>query len=224
MHWKLSFYCILLISLHRATASHAWEWEPRLSPLDILHADLQCTRFPSEPSKHDPLLSWAIPPSPHWWVSERLQFPSTDMLRRWPGLCLRCLMDCARSPPGRGGGRQSIYQDVLFYFFYPSPRRWFYFSENPLNSDQVRWLLSLETQELSDSNQYKCWTSTWGAQSPTMVFQGSFWSFLLLNSHPVILIYVPFQLFLQEIQIWLRHWEWTSYRQFRPSVQTPWPP
>lgn len=125
---------------------------------------------------------------------------------------------------GEEGGRQSIYQDVLFYFFYPSPRRWFYFSENPLNSDQVRWLLSLETQELSDSNQYKCWTSTWGARSPTVVFQGSFWSFLLLNSQPVILIYVPFQLFLQEIQIWLRHWEWTSYRQFRPSVQTPWPP
>lgn len=66
---------------------------------------------------------------------------------------------------GEEGGRQSIYQDVLFYFFYPSPRRWFYFSENPLNSDQVRWLLSLETQEPSACNQYKCWTSRWGARA-----------------------------------------------------------
>lgn len=66
-----------------------------------LLADLQRTRFPSEPSKHDPLLPRAIPPSPHWWVSKLLKFPSPDAPRPWPGLCLCSLMDCTRSPPGR---------------------------------------------------------------------------------------------------------------------------
>lgn len=121
-----------------------------------LHVDLQCTLFPSEPSKHDPLLSQAIPPSPHWWVSKLLKFPSPDAPRRWPGLRLALLWIAQGHRRGEGGGRQSIYQDVLLYFFYPSQRRWFYFSENPLNSDQVRWLLSLETQELSGHNRYKC--------------------------------------------------------------------
>lgn len=73
---------------------------------------------------------------------------------------------------GEEGGRQNIYQDVLLYFFYPSPRRWFHFSENPLNPDQVRWLLSLETQELSGHNQYKCQTLNWGGSRPVIVFWG----------------------------------------------------
>lgn len=74
-----------------------------------------------------------------------------------------------------GGGSRSIYQDVLLYFFYPSQRRWFYFSENPLNSDQVRWLLSLETQELSHHNRYKWWTLKCGSGGLLMVFSaGSF--------------------------------------------------
>lgn len=134
-----------------------------------VHVDLQRSLFPSEPSKHDPLPSQAIPPSPHWWVSKLLKFPCPAVLQRWPGLRLALLWIAQGHRWGEGGGRQSIYQDVLLYFFYPSPRRWFYFSENPLNSDQVRWLLSLETQELSGHNRYKCWTPKWGAP-------GQWWS------------------------------------------------
>lgn len=139
-----------------------------------LHVDLQRTLFPSEPSKHDPLLSLAIPPSPHWWASKLLKFPSPDALQRWPGLCLALLWIAQGHRWGEEGGRQSIYQDVLLYFFYPSPRRWFYFSENPLNSDQVRWLLSLETQELSGHNRYKCRTQNGGLWA-TDGLVGIFW-------------------------------------------------
>lgn len=83
----------------------------------------------------------------------------------------------------REGGKksQSIYQDVLLYFFYPSQRRWFYFSENPLNSDQVRWLLSLETQELSHHNRYK-WTLKRGAWGRLMVFSEFFFFCCFLNT------------------------------------------
>lgn len=152
-----------------------------------LRADLQRTLFPSEPSKHDPLLSLAIPPSPHWRASKLLKFPSPDALRRWPGLCLALLWIVQGHRWGEEGGRQSIYQDVLLYFFYPSPRRWFYFSENPLNSDQVRWLLSLETQELSGHNWYKCRTLEWGAPGQGWSCGGSFGPFLFLKFHLVIL-------------------------------------
>lgn len=162
MLWKFQFHCRLpLISPHRATASREWEWG-LARPLGCVCTDLQGSLLASAPSKHDPLLSQAIPPSPHWWVSELLKFPSPVALRRWPGLCLALLWIAQGHCRGREGGRKRIYQDVLLYFFYPSPRRWFYFSENPLNSDQVRWLLSLETQELSAHNLYKCLTPRWG--------------------------------------------------------------
>lgn len=144
-----------------ASQGHSLPWmgmRAGAAPLGWVCLDLQRSLFPSEPSKHDPLLSQAIPPSPHWWVSKLLKFPSPDALRRWPGLCLALLWTVQGHRWGEEGGRRSIYQDVLLYFFYPSPGRWFYFSENPLNSDQVRWLLSLETQELSGHNRYKCWT------------------------------------------------------------------
>lgn len=91
----------------------------------------------------------------------------------------------------RGKAGKSIYQDVLLYFFYPSLGRWFYFSENPLNSDQVRWLLSLETQELSGPNLYKCRTLRcrgWGAvgrglQSREGLQEGPFWSLCFFTGH-----------------------------------------
>lgn len=170
-HWEEiicsgnSCFIVLLYGSHRAgpqppvNTNEGWS----CSFGTRLHVDLQRTVFPSEPSKHDPLLSLAIPPSPHWWASKLLKFPSPDALQRWPGLCLALLWIAQGHRWGEEGGRQSIYQDVLLYFFYPSPRRWFYFSENPLNSDQVRWLLSLETQELSGHNRYKCRTPKWGA-------------------------------------------------------------
>lgn len=164
------------------------DWSRRPGPRPPVNVELQCTLFPSEPSKHDPLLSEAIPPSPHWWLSKLLKFPSPDARRRWPGLCLALLWIAQGHRWGEGGGGQSIYQDVLLYSFYPSPRRWFYFSENPLNSDQVRWLLSLQTQELSGHNRYKCWTLKMGGSGPVMVFWGSSRSFLLLKFHLIVLL------------------------------------
>lgn len=95
---------------------------------------------------------------------------------------------------GEEGGRQNIYQDVLLYFFYPSPRRWFHFSENPLNPDQVRWLLSLETQELSGHNQYKCQTLNWGAPGQWSSSGGGGWSFLVLPAFNISYNHFSFNL------------------------------
>lgn len=102
---------------------------------------------------------------------------------------------------------RSIYQDVLLYFFYPSQRRWFYFSENPLNSDQVRWLLSLETQELSHHNRYK-WTLKRGAWGRLMVFSEFF--FLLLFKHHKIILLKWFQ--IENTRILLHKHSWFNYR------------
>lgn len=201
MLWKFWFHCTLSWSCLPGPQPPVNENEGLSCPSRTgLHTDLQHSLFPSEPSKHDPLLSQAIPPSPHWWVSKLLKFPSPDTLWRWPGLCLALLRIVQGHRWGEEGGRQSIYQDVLLYFFYPSLRRWFYFSENPLNSDQVRWLLSLETQALSGHNQYKCWTPKWGPHT-SVGFLGIFlvmlaFFFLL---YPIIFILGSFQLFSSQV-------------------------
>lgn len=69
-----------------------WLWDVNVNECvscsfrTCLRIDLQLTLFPCESSKHDPLLSQAILPSPHWWVSELLKFQSPDALQQWPGL------------------------------------------------------------------------------------------------------------------------------------------
>jgi hypothetical protein len=109
----------------------------------------------------------------------------------------------------------------LLYFFHPSPRRWFYFSENPLNSDQVRWLLSLETQELSCHNQYKCQTSKWGALRPSDSLLGIFLVILALKiSSGHFYLSIISAVLLARDKIWLCKLEWTDYGQFRHSLET----
>lgn len=91
MLWNSCFILLSSWSL-LAVLQQQWLWDVNVNEClscsfrTCLRIDLQLTLFPCEPSKHDPSLSQAILPSPHWWVSELLKFQSPDALQQWPGL------------------------------------------------------------------------------------------------------------------------------------------
>lgn len=94
-----------------------------------------------------------------------------------------------------------------------------------MNSDQVRWLLSLETQELSGPNRYKWGTRKWGSSRPAMVFWGICVVFLVsaVSSDRFIRSTCSAAL-LASGNIWLHAVERTpsDYRRLRRRVETGW--
>lgn len=186
MLWGSLLYCTLLLICLPGPPPPVNENEGLSCPSRTWqHADLQRTLLPRSPLSMIHCFLGPFPLHPIDGFQSYLNFHVPTCSGVAGALSLALLWIVQGHRRGEEGGRQSIYQDVLLYFFYPSPRRWFYFSENPLNSDQVRWLLSLETQELPGHNQYKCRTLKWGAPGQWWSSGDLSWSFLLLRFYPI---------------------------------------
>lgn len=116
--------CFILLSYWSllTVLRQQWLWDVNVNEClsrsfrTCLRIDLQLTLFPCEPSKHDPSLSQAILPSPHWWVSELLKFQSPDALQQWPGLSFAHLWIVQGHSKGRGKKAGAFIRMYCFTF------------------------------------------------------------------------------------------------------------
>lgn len=189
-----------------------------------LHVDLQRTLFPSEPSKHDPLLSRAIPPSPHWWVSKLLKFPSPDALRRWPELCLALLWIHKVTAGEREEAGRAFIRMYCFTFSIHHQGddsilvkiHW-----TPIKSDGCyHWKLK-SCQAIIGTNA----TPRNGGLRASDGLLGIFLvipDFKISSDHFSLSIFSAVQ--CASDKIWLCKVEWNNYRQFRCSLETHWFP
>lgn len=222
MHWKFLFYCTLLqISLCRATASYEWEWEPGLSFRTWYTLTFSVLYFPPSPLSMIHCFLGPFPLHPIDGFQSYLNFQVLTCCGDGQGSAWALLWI---EQGHRGEKKEAGGAFIRMYCFTFSIHHrgddsilvkihW-----TPIKSDGCyHWRLK-SCQGIISTNVGPQDGGLWPNDGLPGIFL-VFLAFKILSSHFDL---SSFSAVLARDKIWLRNLEWTGYRQFKSSLETPW--